>query len=145
MDPNYASAFANRAEIYQKKADYSRALKDFDEAIRLQPALGVIWNERCWTRAVVGELQEAVTDCNESLRLEPNAAATFDSRAGQWNQAIADYDAALRLDRKSASARYGRGFAKLKKGDVAGGNADIAAAKSADTNIVEQFARYGVH
>jgi hypothetical protein len=39
---------------------------------------------------------------------------------------------------------HGRGLAKLKKGDTAGGNADIAAAKAIEANIVGDFARYGV-
>jgi hypothetical protein len=43
-----------------------------------------------------------------------------------------------------ASSLYGRGLAKLKKGDTAGGNADIAAAEAIEANIVEDFARYGV-
>ena len=37
--------------------------------------------------------------------------------------------AVRRLDSKLPSALYGRGFAKLKTGDRAGGNADITAAK----------------
>jgi hypothetical protein len=37
-----------------------------------------------------------------------------------------------------------RGLAKLKKGDTTGGDADIAAAKTIEVNIVEEFARYGV-
>jgi hypothetical protein len=43
------------------------------------------------------------------------------------------------------SSEYGRGFAKLKQGDLAGGNADIAAAKTIDQNIVEEFSHYGLH
>lgn len=88
--------------------------------------------------------------CNESLRLEPNAAATFDSRGlvylklGQWELAIADYDSALRLNPKLPSALCGRGFAKLKAGDLAGGKTDVAAAKAVAQNIVKEFARYGV-
>ena len=31
-------------------------------------------------RAVTGELQGALTDCNEAIRLEPNLAAGFDPR-----------------------------------------------------------------
>ena len=98
-----------------------------------------MWNERCWTRAIIGELQAALADCNEAIRLEPNVAAAFDSRGltylklGQWELAIADFNSALRLDPKLASSLYGRGFAKLKKGDLAGGNADIAAAKTSRT------------
>jgi tetratricopeptide (TPR) repeat protein len=152
IDPNYANAFANRGETYQKKGDFALALKDFDQAIRLDPTSAVVWNERCWTRAVIGELQAALADCNGAMRLEPNGvAATFDSRGltylkiGQWKLAIADYNSALRLDPKLASARYGRGLAKLQSGDLAGSRADTAAAKAAVHDIAEEFARYGLH
>jgi hypothetical protein len=47
-----------------------------------------------------------------------------------------DYSSALRVNPKSASSLYGRGLAKLKKGDTSGGNADIAAAKAIEANIV---------
>lgn len=150
IDPDYATAFANRAETYRKKGDYSSALKDFDEALRQQPTLAIVWNERCWTRTITGELQAALADCNEAIRVKPNAA-TFDSRGftylklGQWQLAIADFDSALRLDSKLPSALYGRGFAKLKRGDLAGGNADIAAAKTVKPSIEGEFARYGLH
>ena len=51
---------------------------------------------------------------------------------------------ALRLDPRLASSLYGRGLAKLKKGDTADGDADISAAKAIEAKIVEEFARYGV-
>jgi hypothetical protein len=63
---------------------------------------------------------------------------------GQWDSAIDDYSSALRFDPKLASSIYGRGLAKLKKGDTTDGNADIAEAKAIEANIVEGFARYGV-
>jgi hypothetical protein len=43
-----------------------------------------------------------------------------------------------------ASSLYGRGLAKLKKGDTTGGNAHIAAARPIGANIVGDFTRYGV-
>jgi hypothetical protein len=43
-----------------------------------------------------------------------------------------------------ASSLYGRELAKLKKGEATGGDADIAAAKAIEANIVGDFARYGV-
>jgi len=82
--------------------------------------------------------------------LEPNVAATLDSRGliylklGEWDLAIADYDSALRIDPKLASSLYGRGLAKLKKGDTSEGTTDVAAAKELETNVVADFARYGV-
>ena len=68
-------------------------------------------------------------------------------KMGQWDSAIDDYDdynEALRIDPKLASSLYGRGLAKLKKGDATGANADIAAARAIEANIVGEFARYGV-
>jgi len=65
-------------------------------------------------------------------------------KMGQWDSAIDDYSSALRFDPKLASSLYGRGLAKLKKGDTAGGDADIAAAKAIEATIVGDFARYGV-
>ena len=62
-------------------------------------------------------------------------------RANVADGAIADFDAALNLDAKLASARYGRGLAKMRKNDIDGGNADIAAAKAIKTDIAEEFYR----
>jgi tetratricopeptide (TPR) repeat protein len=113
-----------------------------------KPALEAVWNGRCWTRAIVGELLAALADCNETLRLKPDVTATLDSRGliylkmGQWDSAIDDYNSALRVNPRSASSLYGRGLAKLKKEDTSGGNADIAAAKAIEANIVRDFLRY---
>jgi tetratricopeptide (TPR) repeat protein len=101
-------------------------------------------------RALLGELQPALADCNEAIRLGSDAAATFDSRAliylkmRNWSAAIADYSSALQINPQLASSLYGRGFAKLRQDDTAGGNVDIAAAIAIQANIVEDFARYGV-
>jgi hypothetical protein len=50
----------------------------------------------------------------------------------------------LKLDPKYVDSLYGRGIAKLRKGDTSGGNADIAAAKAIKPGVVEDFTRYGV-
>jgi hypothetical protein len=39
---------------------------------------------------------------------------------------------------------FGRGKAKLKKGDRAGGEADLAAAKEKYAKVAEEFEKYGV-
>jgi tetratricopeptide (TPR) repeat protein len=57
--------------------------------------------------------------------------------------AIADYDAALKLSPQLASALYGRGEAKRIKGDAAGADADVLAAKHIDPGISGDFARFG--
>ena len=96
------------------------------------------------------ELQLALDDCNEALRLSANSASTLDSRGltylklGRLDDAMADYEAALKLNPKIAASLFGRGMVKLRKGDGAGGNADMASAKALQADIVEVFAHYGV-
>jgi tetratricopeptide (TPR) repeat protein len=65
-------------------------------------------------------------------------------KIGLPNSAIADYNAALRINPKHASALFGRGKAKLKNGDTAGGNADLAAAKAINPEIADDFVSYGI-
>ena len=91
--------------------------------IRLDPQYASAWNGRCWNRALIGDLNTALGDCNESLRLKPNVANTLDSRAlvylklGQLDEALADYDASLQISPRFSNSLYGRGVIKLKKGD----------------------------
>ena len=66
-------------------------------------------------------------------------------KIGTPRNAIPDYDEALRLQARKASSLYGRGIAKLRTGNTAGGNADIAAAKAIDARIAEEFAAYGIN
>ena len=40
---------------------------------------------------------------------------------------------------------YGRGLAKRKKGDQAGGDADIAAARAIQADIADEYAKYGMN
>ena len=49
------------------------------------------------------------------------------------------FDVVLRFDAKNALALYARGLTLLKMGSAEAGAADIAAAKSINPNIAEQF------
>ena len=88
-------------------------------------------------------------DCDSSLRLKPDSVDSLDSRGfvklklGQPQNAIADYDAALQASPRKASSLYGRGIAKLRAGNASGNN-DIAAAKTIDPRVADDFNRYGV-
>ena len=65
-------------------------------------------------------------------------------KMGQLDEAIDDYTSALQFDPTLAAALYGRGLARLKKGDVTGSSTDISAAKTIQLKIADDFTRYGV-
>jgi tetratricopeptide (TPR) repeat protein len=57
---------------------------------------------------------------------------------------LVDYDEALKLRPNSSAALYGRGVAKLMKGDIAASNADFEVAKEIKPSIAEEFTKVGV-
>jgi tetratricopeptide (TPR) repeat protein/predicted aspartyl protease len=153
--PKEADVRLQLGELYEYAGLYPAAVSQYSkwidshnrDDIQMPHAL----NSRCWARALAGqELDLALTDCNNALRLSPNAPAILDSRGlvylrqGNYDRAIADYDAALRLQPKIAWSLYGRGLSRLKKGQTAAGQADIAAATALSPKIAENAARHGI-
>lgn len=120
-------------------------------ALAANPRDATLWNNRCWIRAVEGEeLDFALSDCDEALRLDPRHAAALDSRGlvhikrGAFNEAIADYNAALALEPGRGHYLYGRGVARIRMGQAAEGQADLAAAERAEPGVSEAYRSYGV-
>lgn len=70
-----------------------------------------------------GDLDRALTDYNEAIRLDPQNASFYINRGntyearGDLDHAIADYDQAIRLRPKSATAYYNRANSYSTKGD----------------------------
>jgi nitrite reductase (NADH) large subunit len=145
-----ANGYYRRGQELARNGDFVQAIRNFDEAIRLDPKHADAFNNRCWAHAIVGDLQAALSDCDRALRLQPRYADAFDSRGlvdlklGLPKQAIIDYDDALQVNPKLASSLYGRGIAKLRTGNAEGADADILAAKLINPGIAEEFANYGI-
>jgi hypothetical protein len=83
------------------------------------------------------------TSVQQNQQRAPSQSLLFQVSIG--GAAVVPAKAVRRLDSKLPSALYGRGFAKLKTGDRAGGNADITAAKKIEQNVAAEFARYGLN
>ena len=149
-DQNDEDAYFERGKLFAEHGDYQLALSDFDRSISLNPGNPETLNNRCWTRAVENQLETAMVDCNDALRLRPNFADAHDSRGlvllklGSNRAAVADYDAALKLNPKHSSALYGRGIAKLRLGNSDEAQRDFAAALGLDSGIDQDYGRYGL-
>src|SRR5262245_19043032 len=109
-----------------------------------------MYHSRCLAHLLVSrDLQQALADCDQALRLLANdvyldSRGLVHLRLGNLNDAIADYDGALKVNPKLASSLYGRGIARLRKKDAARSKADIAAAMAIQSDIADVFKRYGV-
>jgi tetratricopeptide (TPR) repeat protein len=144
-------AYAARADAYEETGDHAHAVADYAQAAAMNTDNAGDLDSRCWVRAIRGHpLDLALADCDLSLKLHPDSVDTLDSRCfvhyrmGEYAAAISDCDQVLAREPGAASSLYVRGLAKLGSGDATGGNADIAAAKSADYRIAETYAVFGV-
>lgn len=151
INPKSIYAYNNRGATYQRKGDYARAAADYGEVTKLAPNSIDAWSARCWVRAMTpGQAQQALSDCDQALKIKADVPDVLDTRGfvnlklNQFDNAIKDYDAALKGDPRLAGSLYGRGIAKLRKGDRNGGADDIKAAKQIKADIAEEFARYGL-
>lgn len=150
-DPQFSDAWVHYAEIVEKKGGPEQFMKVMDIMIATSPADPQILNTACWERAKKGEqLDAALADCNESLRLKPGVANVLDSRGfvnfrmSKFAASNSDCTAALAIDPKLASSLYIRGLARKASGDVPGGNADVDAGLRLDPGIADRYASYGV-
>jgi predicted aspartyl protease len=107
LDQSEAASRAERAKAALARRDFSGAIADLDEAIRLAPEVSAYRINR----------------------------GTVEAEAGQFDRAIADFDAALAADPRNAAALYDRGLAKRQQGGNPAGEADILAARKIDPMI----------
>jgi tetratricopeptide (TPR) repeat protein len=145
-------AYYGRAGRWALKRDFDRAIADYGEVIKLAPADADSYTKRCFWRAIANrDLVLALADCNEALRLTANdSAGALSSRGfvylrlGRFDDAIADFDRVLKTAQTVPDPLYGRGIAKLHKGDRAGGDADIAAAKLLQADVAKVYEKLGI-
>lgn len=150
---NPSTAFSDvaveRATILYKAGRQAEAERIFAEQ-RPKAKTAQHYNSLCWAKATAGiELDSALHDCQEALRLKPDSGATIDSlafvklRQGKIDEAINLYTQAIA--KKTGSASYmGRAIAYSRKGDKAHSDADLDEALKLDPDAESRFAGYGM-
>lgn len=118
LEKDDADAFLHRSIAYTGKGDYGRALEDCHRAIELSHE---------------SEATEGYNSCGDAHFL-----------AGAFKAAIGDYDHALKRWSEYPEALYGRGAAKMRMGDKAGGSADMVAAKKLQSNVEMTEKKIGI-
>jgi tetratricopeptide (TPR) repeat protein len=94
----------DRGNAWSDIKQYEKAIKDYDQAIRLDAKFtnaficrAIAWGKR-------KEYDKAIQDYNEAIRLEPKSAYGYGNRAQAWakqkqyDKAVKDFDEAMRLD-----------------------------------------------
>src|SRR5580658_2082374 len=110
-----AVLYSERGMIWNERGEHDKAICDYDEAIRLDPAVKQFYNNRGVALVDKRNFERAMTDFDRAIEIDAKFALAFNNRGNVWTaqaeygKAIADYDEAIRLDPKDASAFYNRG------------------------------------
>jgi tetratricopeptide (TPR) repeat protein len=105
--PSDAETYAHRGWAYFFADAWQPALRDFEQAVRLDPAYGDAYTGRGLARVMLGRYREAVADAQEALRRGPTRPEMMHNLACVFAQAVArsQADGAAR-DRAALAARY---------------------------------------
>jgi tetratricopeptide (TPR) repeat protein len=139
-----AWALGNRGTHYLSKGDYDRAIRDFDQALTLDPKIPIYVN-RGFAYDNRGDHDRATNDYDQAIKLNPNDVIAFNRRGiayynkGDYDRAIADYNEATALDPKYALAFNNRGLVYAAKKDYRLAIADYSEALRLDPKLAGTF------
>jgi len=132
--PDLAEQYTQRGNEKYINGDYSGAIADFTEVIKINPENAMAYISRALARSRSGNINGAIGDYNAVIKIDPNSRIAYNNRgllklnAGDNDNAITDFTKALAIDARSFFAYYNRANARFAKSDYEGAIADLTAA-----------------
>jgi tetratricopeptide (TPR) repeat protein len=131
-------AYNNRGNAYVAKGDYDRAVRDFDQSIKLNQTYTKPFNNRGVAYLRKGEYDLAIGAFDEAIRLKPDYGEAFANRATahlkqrEYDRAARDFDQAIRIDPGLRAAWSGRCWSRAVLGALQAALEDCDKALQAD-------------
>lgn len=129
----------------------SASIERLDALVEDKPDEPFYQGLRCWYKGLSKtELEGALEDCTKAIERSENPSNELDSRGlvhmqmGNLDLAIADYNAALELEPRSAASYYQRSIAHARAGRKAESDNDLAAARHYNRNVERVFLHFGL-
>jgi tetratricopeptide (TPR) repeat protein len=145
-----ADMLSLRAKVFEKSGKFDEAFAELGKAIVAAPGDADLLNELCWMKATNNKaLESALKDCTKAIALMDEPYQALDSRGfvflrlSKYDDAITDFEAALKAKPDLPASLFGRGLAKVAKGDVANGQSDMKAAIAIESDLVKTYTGYG--
>jgi tetratricopeptide (TPR) repeat protein len=115
--------FYLRALLKQQLYDYSGAIADYTETLKLETANAMAFHNRASAKKMLGDLQGALQDYKAATEANHNFPVAFNNMGsvkillGDYEGALADYSVAINLDSTFYIAYNNRGSAKYYLGN----------------------------
>ncbi|MGB8686007.1 MAG: tetratricopeptide repeat protein [Microcoleus sp.] len=142
--------YNNRGNVYYGKGDKDNALKDYNEAIKLDPKSAKAYGNRGAVYGDKGDKDNALKDYNEAIKLDPKSTVAYNNRGvvyrdkGDYDNALKDFNEVIKLDPKLAAAYYNRGLVYISKGDKDNALKDFNETIKLDPKLAKAYYDRGV-
>ena len=142
--------YINRGIERENSKDYSGAISDFTNAIRIKPDYGFAYFYRGYSKAELKDYYGAISDYTKGIEIDPNNTGAYYNRGIEKDNlkdyygAIVDYTKAIELDPNYAKAYTNRGISKSKLKDNYGAIADYTKAIELDPNDTVTYCNRGI-
>lgn len=109
-----ATVIVSRGLSYRVLGKTQRAIKDFTQAIKLNPRFAVAYFNRGVKYEKLGSYKHALIDYTKAIKLDPNHASAYNNRGAtyskmrKYKRGILDFTKAIRLNPAYAVAYYNR-------------------------------------
>jgi tetratricopeptide (TPR) repeat protein len=117
-----AKTFYEYGEVYFMEGDFNNAIKELNEAIKLDTNLKDAYSLRAEICLRMGQYDQVILDYSELIRIEPYNFLRYIHRGdvyfknNHYDQAIGDYNEAIRLDPEEYLSYMKRGLTYYEKG-----------------------------
>lgn len=147
-----AEAYLNRGAAQEDLGDFTRAIEDYTQGLKLNPDYRALYHRRGLAYDHQGKTDLAIADFSHAIRLDPKDTEALVYRGlsyaslGDHDRAILDYNAALAESPDDADILAIRGESREALGDRDRAGADFRKALEIDpenTEAAEGLARLG--
>jgi tetratricopeptide (TPR) repeat protein len=149
-DPSNAEAQSNLAFAYLSAGRYQNAVTEYTKAIGMSPKTAVCWQNRGFAYDKLGKRSKAMEDIHHSIELDPSNMdarmnlAAFHEDAKQYDRAIAEYDAVIKIDGLHHGEAYvSASRCMTEKGNMAGAKKYLSEAITTNPNYAEAHYQLG--
>ena len=143
IDPLHVKGRVNRANALRDLKEYDEAIADYTSVIERRRKFIKAYNNRGVAYLRKRQFDKAIADFDKVIQLDPQyvngyinrASYYLDTQIRQWEEAIKNYDAAIRFDPVNSMAHYWRGYCKSQLNRSQQAMADYNQAITLNANV----------
>jgi len=139
------SSLINRGNSYAGNGDLYKALRDYDEAIKLNPKNAGAYVDRALVLARIGDLEDAMKDYGHAITANPKQWQAYFNRAAELRdreklrEAVDDLNKVMELNPEFVGTYINRGNIYVQQGELDKAIVDYNAALLRDPNLADIY------